>query len=152
MLTIGHVAQAVNVNVETVRYYQRRGLLREPEKPLNGQRRYSDEDVNRLRFIRRAQVLGFTLEEIENLLRLERADCCGNIHDLAVRKLGLIDAKIADLSNMRKVLADLVQQCERGSLRGECPIIQSLDQREGKQARGTIFLAKQEVRPQRGSK
>lgn len=131
MLTIGQVAKAANVNVETVRYYQRRGLLREPEKPMNGQRRYSDSDVSRLRFIRRAQVLGFTLEEIENLLRLEGADCCGDTHDLALHKLALIDTKIADLTNMRKALTGLVQQCERGKLQGDCPIIQSLVQDSG---------------------
>ncbi|MBS0307556.1 MAG: Hg(II)-responsive transcriptional regulator [Proteobacteria bacterium] len=128
MLTIGQVAKAAGVNVETVRYYQRRGLLREPEKPLNGQRRYAAEDVSRLRFIRRAQVLGFTLEEIENLLSLEGANCCGSTHELAVHKLKLIDGKIADLKNMRKALAGLAQQCESGNLLGNCPIIQSLIQ------------------------
>jgi MerR family mercuric resistance operon transcriptional regulator len=126
MLTIGQVAKAASVNVETVRYYQRRGLLREPAKPLNGQRRYREEDISRLRFIRRAQTLGFTLEEIENLLRLEGADCCADTHDLAVHKVGIIDAKIADLTNMREALADLVQQCERDHLQGACPIIGSL--------------------------
>lgn len=128
MLTIGQVAKAAQVNVETVRYYQRRGLLREPEKPLNGQRRYSDDDVSQLQFIRRAQVLGFTLEEIENLLRLEGADCCGDTHDLAIHKLAVIDAKIADLTKMRKALIGLVHQCERGNLQGDCPIIHSLAQ------------------------
>lgn len=130
MLTIGQVAKAANVNVETIRYYQRRGLLREPEKPLNGQRRYSDEDVDRLCFIKRAQVLGFTLDEIENLLRLEGSDCCQDTHALAVGKLALIDAKIADLANMRKALAGLVTQCEIGNQQGSCPIIQSLLQSE----------------------
>jgi MerR family mercuric resistance operon transcriptional regulator len=126
MLTIGQVAKAANVNVETVRYYQRRGLLREPERPVSGQRKYSVDDVHRLSFIKRAQVLGFTLEEIGNLLQLEGADCCGDTHDLAVRKLTLIDAKIADLTSMRKALADLVLQCELGNQQGSCPIIQSL--------------------------
>lgn len=128
MLSIGQVAKAADVNVETVRYYQRRGLLREPEKPLNGQRRYGSGDVDRLRFIRRAQVLGFTLEEIENLLRLDGADCCGNTHDLAVHKLALIDAKIADLTNMRRALTGLVHQCEVGDQHGKCPIIEALVQ------------------------
>lgn len=126
MLTIGQVAKAADVNVETVRYYQRRGLLREPEKPLNGQRRYEQEDVNRLQFIRRAQVLGFTLEEIKNLLRLDGADCCGDTRDLAVDKLALIDAKIADLTSMRQALTGLVRQCDVGDHRGKCPIIEAL--------------------------
>lgn len=128
MLTIGEVAKAAQVNVETVRYYQRRGLLRVPDKPLNGQRRYADEDVSRLKFIRRAQALGFTLEEIENLLRLDGADCCNDTHRLALHKLGMIEAKIADLASMRQVLINLVQQCELGNLQGSCPIIQSLAQ------------------------
>jgi MerR family mercuric resistance operon transcriptional regulator len=126
MLTIGQVAKAANVNVETVRYYQRRGLLREPEKPMSGQRKYSVDDVHRLSFVKRAQALGFTLEEIGNLLRLEGADCCSDTHNLAVHKLTLIDAKIADLTSMRKALADLVLQCEQGNQQGNCPIIQSL--------------------------
>lgn len=130
MLTIGQVAKAAEVNVETVRYYQRRGLLREPDKPLSGQRRYVEEDVSRLRFIRRAQVLGFTLIEIENLLHLEGADCCHDTHELAVRKLALIESKIADLISMRDALTGLVQQCEVGNQQGNCPIIQSLAQSE----------------------
>jgi MerR family mercuric resistance operon transcriptional regulator len=130
MMTIGQVAKAANVNVETVRYYQRRGLLREPEKPPSGQRRYSDDDISRLRFIKRAQVLGFTLEEIENLLRLEGADCCHDTYELAIHKLTLIEAKIADLANMRKALTSLVRQCEIGNQQGNCPIIQSLLQGE----------------------
>lgn len=128
MLTIGQVAKAAGMNVETVRYYQRRGLLREPEKPLNGHRRYGQGDADRLRFIRRAQVLGFTLDEIENLLRLEGADCCHDTHDLAVRKLDLINAKMADLTRMRGALTELVKQCEKGNEQGTCPIIQSLAQ------------------------
>lgn len=128
MLTIGQVAKAAKVNVETVRYYQRRGLLREPEKAMNGQRRYSDDDVSRLHFIRRAQLLGFSLDEIENLLYLEGADCCGETHDLALQKLALIETKIADLTRMRASLTGLLQQCEQGNLQGDCPIIDSLVQ------------------------
>lgn len=129
MLTIGQVAKAANVNVETIRYYQRRGLLPEPVKPLGGHRRYSNEDVTRLKFIKRAQVLGFTLEEIENLLRLEEAICCRETHDLVVHKLAVIDDKIADLQKMREALSGLVNQCEAGNQEGDCPIIQSLAQR-----------------------
>ena len=127
-LTIGQVAKAANVNVETIRYYQRRGLLLEPAKPLGGHRRYSDEDVSRLQFIKRAQLLGFTLEEIENLLRLDQAVCCTETHDLAVHKLALIDSRIADLLKMRQVLSKLISQCEVGNIEGNCPIIQSIAQ------------------------
>lgn len=128
MLTISQVAKAANVNVETVRYYQRRGLLPEPAKPFGGHRRYSQQDVNRLQFVRRAQVLGFTLDEIESLLRLDSANCCEDTHDLAVRKLALIKEKIASLEAMRHVLTGLVQRCELGNHEGSCPIIQSLAQ------------------------
>ena len=125
-LSIGQVAKAANVNVETIRYYQRRGLLTEPAKPLGGHRRYSDQDLNRLRFIKRAQVLGFTLEEIENLLRLDGTNSCSDTHDLAMHKLELIQAKMADLAAMRDVLTGLVRQCEIGNLQEGCPIIRAL--------------------------
>lgn len=128
MLTISQLAKQANVNVETVRYYQRRGLLTEPEKPPGGHRRYTQDEVSRLKFIRRAQVLGFTLDEITNLLHLDGADCCADTHDLAVAKLALIDEKIAGLTAMRQALAGLVQQCERSVDRIACPIIHALDQ------------------------
>jgi MerR family mercuric resistance operon transcriptional regulator len=125
-LSIGQVAKDAEVNVETVRYYQRRGLLAEPPKPVGGHRRYSSQVVKRLRFIKRAQVLGFTLEEIENLLRLDGANTCADTRSLAAHKLDVIEAKIADLAAMQSVLAGLVQQCEIGEKRGECPIINAL--------------------------
>ena len=89
-------------------------------------RRHSEQDVSRLQFIKRAQVLGFSLDEVENLLRLDGADCCGDTHDLAVRKLALIDEKMASLAAMRQALSGLVQQCEFGDRGGNCPIIESL--------------------------
>ena len=100
----------MDVNVETIRYYQRRGLLREPEKPLGGHRRYSGNEASCVRFIKRAQVLGFILEEIDRLLRLEGADCCADTRKFTARKLILIEAKLADLTAMRNVLAGLVKQ------------------------------------------
>jgi MerR family mercuric resistance operon transcriptional regulator len=124
-LTIGRVAKLAEVNVESVRYYQRRGLLAEPDKPLGGHRRYPAEMVKRIRFIKRAQVLGFTLDEIGGLLQLAEASACAETRAVAVRKLALVERKLADLSHMRAALADLVQQCERGEL-GGCPIIQAL--------------------------
>lgn len=126
MLTIGQMAKAANVNVETVRYYQRRGLMHEPPKPVQGQRRYAQGDVNRLLFIKRAQMLGFTLDEIQQLLRLEAADCCSDTRNLAEHKLAVIEAKMADLSDMRNALKTLVRQCEVGDQQGHCPIIESL--------------------------
>ena len=125
-LSIGQVARAANVNVETIRYYQRRGLLAEPCKPIGGHRRYSDQDVNKLRFIKRAQLLGFTLDEIDNLLGLDGANSCRDTHDLAIHKLDLIEAKITDLIAMQDALQDLVRQCGNGNHGGGCPIINAL--------------------------
>ena len=100
-LTIGKLADAAGVNIETIRYYQRRGLLDEPPKPAGGHRRYAPEQAKRLRFIKRAQALGFTLDEVGALLTLDAACACGETRALAVRKLGLIDQKMADLAAMR---------------------------------------------------
>lgn len=88
-LTIGKLTDAAGVNIETIRYYQRRGLLDEPPKPPGGHRRYAPEQTKRLRFIKRAQALGFTLDEVGALLTLDAACACGETRALAVRKLGL---------------------------------------------------------------
>jgi MerR family mercuric resistance operon transcriptional regulator len=124
-MTIGKLAEAVGVNVETVRYYQRRGLLEEPARPLYGQRRYSLDDVKRVRFIKRAQALGFTLAEVDQLLRLNEARSCKSTRALAVHKLELIDEKISGLRAVRRVLGRLVQQCDAGD-GARCPIIDAL--------------------------
>jgi MerR family mercuric resistance operon transcriptional regulator len=126
LLSIGQVAKDAEVSVETIRYYQRRGLLAEPPKPLGGHRRYPSQEVKRLRFIKRAQVLGFTLDEIENLLRLDGANTCADTHSLAAHKLELIKAKMDDLAAMQVVLAGLVHQCEIGDKQAGCPIINAL--------------------------
>jgi MerR family mercuric resistance operon transcriptional regulator len=125
-LTIGRLADEAGVNVETIRYYQRRGLLQEPEKPRHGHRRYEGAAVNRVRFIKRAQVLGFTLDEISGLLELEKAHACAETRALAARKLQDIERKLADLDAMRETLSLLVHQCDDGSARGVCPIIEAL--------------------------
>ncbi|MDC7709047.1 Hg(II)-responsive transcriptional regulator [Vogesella sp. LYT16W] len=126
-LTIGKLAEAAGVNIETIRYYQRRGLLDEPPKPLGGHRRYAPEQVKRVRFIKRAQALGFTLDEVGALLTLDAACACGETRALAVRKLGLIERKMTDLAAMRQVLGGLVQQCDAGDGHTTCPIIDVLD-------------------------
>ena len=90
-LTIGRVAKLAGVNVETIRYYQRRRLLAEPVKPHMGYRRYPANIVKHIRFIKRAQALGFTLEEIAELLRLEEARACAETRDLAAHKMELIE-------------------------------------------------------------
>ena len=125
-LTIGRLAESAQVNVETVRYYQRRGLMREPARPTGGVRRYSDDDVRRIRFIKRAQQLGFTLEEITNLLKLEDGRSCRETEQLAQQKLSLVEARLTDLQRLRKTLRDLIGRCESGRGRIRCPIIESL--------------------------
>lgn len=127
-LTIGGVAKLAGVNVETIRYYQRRGLLAEPDKPHMGYRRYPADIVKHIRFIKRAQALGFTLNEVAALLRLEEARVCVKTRALAVRKIDVIDQKLTGLTAMREALARLVQQCDAGRPAKGCPIIQVLAQ------------------------
>ena len=124
-MTIGRLARAAGVHLETVRYYQRRGLVDEPRRPAGGVRRYGDEAVARLRFIRRAQDVGFSLDEVKLLLRLERTPGCRDARALAAARLATVDKRIADLQQMRKTLQRLVSQCDAGRERN-CPIIASL--------------------------
>ena len=124
-MTIGALAKAAGVHLETIRYYQRRGLLGEPQRPLGGIRRYNAEDAARLRFIKRAQDIGFTLEEIRELLRLERVPGCRDARSLAAAKLAAVEGRIDDLKRVRATLKRLVAQCDAGDERS-CPIIASL--------------------------
>ncbi|MGH8352137.1 MAG: Hg(II)-responsive transcriptional regulator [Pseudomonas sp.] len=124
-LTIGKLAEAAGVNVETIRYYQRRGLLDEPPKPRGGHRRYPPDMAKQVRFIKRAQALGFTLSEVGGLLQLDEAYVCTETRTLAARKLALIEQKIADLAVMRQALCGLLQQCAAGDA-AACPIIDVL--------------------------
>ena len=125
-LTIGKVAAAAAVNVETIRFYQRRGLLTEPPKSQGGFRYYDDATITRVRFVKRAQALGFSLEEVLGLLALEKSNACQETRDVAVRKLQLVDERITDLERIRSTLQMLVQQCETGPAAVSCPIIASL--------------------------
>lgn len=125
-LTIGILAKRSGVNVETVRYYQRRGLLQEPSKPAGGYRQYSLETVKRVRSIKRAQTLGFTLEEIGGLLELDERKACLETREVAAQKLTLIEEKISDLSRIKKALSRLVRACGVSSAGEPCPIIHLL--------------------------
>jgi MerR family mercuric resistance operon transcriptional regulator len=125
-LTIGRLAQAAGINVETVRYYQRRGLVEEPSKPLGAHRRYTAAAVKRVRFIKRAQQLGFTLAEIEGLLLLEDGQNCRKTRLLAEQKLAVIEQRIADLARMRRLLRGLITECKSGGQPRSCPIIATL--------------------------
>ncbi len=124
-LTIGQLAREAGVNVETVRYYQRRGLLPEPPRPPGGIRRYSAETVARIRFIKRAQRLGFTLTEIGELLSLGEGHC-HEVQALARRKYQSIEARIRDLETMAVALRALLSQCERGESSPRCALVERL--------------------------
>ena len=125
-LTIGILAKRGSVNVETIRYYQRRGLLQEPSKPSGGFRLYPQESVKRVLFIKKSQSLGFTLEEILGLLDLDERKACLETRGIAAHKLELIEQKIADLSKIRKSLSRLVRACDASSAGAPCPIIHLL--------------------------
>lgn len=125
-LTIGTLAKRSGVNVETIRYYQRRHLLQEPSKPLGGYRHYSSDTVKRVRFIKRAQTLGFTLEEISGLLDLDERKACLETRGIAAQKLTSIEEKLSDLSRMKKALSRLVRACNTSSVGEPCPIIHLL--------------------------
>jgi MerR family mercuric resistance operon transcriptional regulator len=130
-LTISRVATEGGVSVETIRYYQRRGLLEEPPKPVGGYRSYPKEIVRRIRFIKRAQALGFSLDEVTELLQLDLADACVKSCDLAERKLVVIDQKMAELAAIRRALAKLVAECDKRLRRGPCAIIAALQREPG---------------------
>ena len=125
-LTIGKLAERAGVNVETIRYYQRRNLLQEPVKPEGGFRHYTADTVNRVRFIKRAQTLGFTLDEIDGLLVLDGKKACAETRNLAAHKLELIEEKISDLAKMKKALSRLIRACDATKAGTPCPIIHLL--------------------------
>ena len=124
--TIGALARSAGVGVETVRYYQRRGLLPEPARPPGEVRRYGDADVKRLKFIRSAQAAGFTLAEIGELIALDSSDDRARARELAQSRVAAIDGKIAELQEARNALAGLAQACASGR-KGPCPILRAFD-------------------------
>jgi len=124
--TIAGLAAAAGVHVETIRYYQRRKLIPTPVPPVGGIRRYREADVEQLRFIKRAQAMGFTLHEIENLLTLRVRRSCRATRDLAAAKLALVDERIRELRHLRADLADLIAGCDANQEDTSCPVIERL--------------------------
>ncbi len=122
-LTIGRLAASGNVGVETVRFYQRKGLLATPERD-GGIRRYDGEDLRRLRFIRQAQAAGFTLAQIRELLALEAGEDRPRVRALARARVKDLNAKIAELERARDALQRLARECAEGTA-GPCPILES---------------------------
>ncbi|KQN25807.1 MerR family transcriptional regulator [Sphingomonas sp. Leaf33] len=126
-MTIARLADAGGVGVETVRYYQKRGLMTEPERPGgSGFRSYGAVDVNRLRFIRQAQAAGFTLEEIGELLALDATEDRTRARDLARSRIAALDARITEMRSARRALARLADECGSGSA-GPCPILTAFE-------------------------
>ena len=124
-LTIGMLAKRAAVNVETIRYYERRGLIQQPAKPAQGYRLYPAATQQRLLFIKRAQELGFSLEEVANLLSLGEANC-QQVQNMAEEKIIKVRAKISDLLRMETVLDTLLNQCRNNPDSSPCPIVDSL--------------------------
>jgi MerR family copper efflux transcriptional regulator len=128
-LTIGAVAKRAHVHVETLRYYERRGLMARPPRSATNYRRYPEDAVRRVRFIKRAQALGFSLREIEELLTLRARPgrSCASVQAKATAKIADIDTKLQQLNAMRGALTRLVATCARRGTTSACPILESLD-------------------------
>jgi MerR family mercuric resistance operon transcriptional regulator len=127
-LTINVVANKSGVGIETIRYYQRIGLIAKPEKPLSGYRIYSEDIVTRLLFIQRAKELGFSLAEIASLLNLGDGRCV-ETKELAAHKLEVIKSKLHDLQAIASTLEELIQSCESNSTHQGCPIITAISEK-----------------------
>jgi len=137
-LKIGELARAADVGVETIRYYERRGLLAQPPRRTSGYRQYPPQAVRRVRFIRRAQALGFTLKEIEDLLALRVDDerSCADVRALARAKLEDIERRVAELQQMGRALERVARRCRGRGPTSECPILEVLDEEEAPHAEG----------------
>lgn len=125
-LTIGRLAERTGVHFETIRYYQQLGLMPTPARPLGSVRRYGPDAVKRLHFIKRAQGLGFSLDEVKLLLGLSVGKHCAETRALAERKMHMVEEKLANLRSIKKVLTGLIGACGTGKNGRGCPIIESL--------------------------
>lgn len=132
-LRIGDVAAQAGVHTETLRYYERRGILRAPKRSSRGYREYPTDTVRLIRFIKRAQELGFTLDEIEDLIAMRQTPSRrrSKVRDLATAKLRAIDEKIERLHAMRDALSPLLEECACGADTVTCPILEALDDATG---------------------
>jgi len=125
-ITIGRLAERAGVHIETVRYYQHLGLMSMPARPAGSIRRYGLDAVQRLRFIKRAQELGFSLDEVRLLLKLSAGEHCAETRTLAEQKMRLVEKKLADLRGIQSALNKLVRACGTGRKGHGCPIIENL--------------------------
>jgi len=123
--TIGKLAKELGLNIETIRFYERRNLIVQPEKPLQGFRVYPQQTVDRIRFIKFSQDLGFTLDEIKTLLSLNDKPC-GQVQELAEYKLAAVKEKLSDLKRLENALKTLLKQCRSNKDEDSCPIIDAV--------------------------
>ena len=129
-MTVGQVARGAQVKVATIRYYERRGLMPDPARRTSGYREYPPESVRKIRFIKRAQTLGFTLDEIAQLLRLAAGmpRSCSSVRVVATRRIKEMEQKILMLQSMRASLRRLVRTCRRPQRRRDCPLLDALEE------------------------
>ena len=128
-LTIGQLAAAAEVNVQTVRYYERRGFFPAPKRTAAGYRQYSTDAIARLRFIKHAQALGFSLREIGELLalRVRHGAACDSVERKARRKIAVVEQRVRDLERLKVTLGQLAEACRTRRPTDECPILEALD-------------------------
>ena len=128
-LTIGQVAAAAAVNIQTIRYYERRGLFAAPRRTPSGYRQYAEDAVSRLRFIKHAQELGFSLQEIQDLLglRVRHGAACDAVERKTRQKITLVEQKIRDLQRLRRTLDRLAAACAARRTTDDCPILEALE-------------------------
>ena len=127
-LTIGVLAETAGVNVETIRFYQRKGLMQKPDRPLGGIRRYGEADQARVRFIKSAQRIGFSLDEVAQLLQLEDGTGCGQAREIATHRLLDVRQRLTDLQRIEAALSALVARCADARGRVACPLIAALQE------------------------
>ena len=130
-VTIGRLAEQSGVNVETIRFYERKGLIAQPPRPASGYRKYDDLTAGRIRFIQRAQELGFTLSEIKQLLslRVDPRTSCADVRAKAEDKIADIDGKLATLRRMRRALVQITKTCSGAGPTSDCPILEYMSKR-----------------------
>lgn len=125
MKTIGKLAKELDINVETVRFYESKGIIVQPPRPDNGYRIYDKTHINQLKFILKAKALGFTLDEIASLMSM--SGNCADVESMGLHKLELIREKIADLQRLEQVIQDMTNSCKANQDPNSCPIINSLN-------------------------
>ena len=129
-ITIGKAARLADVGVETVRFYERKGLIEKPPRMNSGYRQYPEKTIQRIRFIRRAKELGFSLREIEELLslRIDPETKCEDIRERAEAKIASTEEKLRDLKKIKKSLRRLTAECQGRAPVNECPILEALEE------------------------